>query len=462
MIFKTFKLILISLALFSSAVFANFPAYVELNVGESVKIDNYPEITLVSKRVVYFDSTHNRIGAADITLKVGNETVVAPVGYESPDVIARNARIGAELVSDYEKDFTNQRFHLIKDARIRISNANEPLMPKNSHVYPLDTPWNSGFRTQGWLCVCFNINILEGNEEMKAQRYHDGWDIGVWEGQLVRSVCTGTVVSPDDYPDFIETGLLYNKNDARVGPNPFLVKPDNAPVLYYYTHMSGLARDFKAGDIIKKGEPLGYASSRGSSGGWYHLHFSIIHLEKKVHVNPYPYLKEWYEESQPQNQDFMNEFDVYYHPELSAEKEQFEQNVVANKIEPTRHFRSDVHGVVHVREAVAKAPHAGLNHVIFYQFAVLKGQFKVDDAMDGELWFGHTGKARVYLNGTKVYDGENNNPYHRSKQPFQWDSVMMQVQFNQGLNEVIIAIEQTNPFWSFSIRPRNRLGIPLN
>ncbi len=447
---------------FTTIAFGNFPTYIELNVGESVQVGDYPEITLISQKVMFYDSTYHRIGASEVELQAGDKRVVIPMGYENSDVIVNGVRIGAELISDYERDFTNDRFHLEKDARIRISKAGEPLMPEDSYVYPLYTPWNSGFRTQGWLTVCINVDVMEGIAENKAARYHDGWDFGTWEGQLVRSVCRGTVVSPDAYPEFIEKNLLYNKNDAPIGTNCFLVKDPEQPVLYYYTHMSGLTRDFKRGEIIEKGEPLGYASNRGSSGGWFHLHFSIIHLEKKVHVNPFPFLKEWYVKSLPQYRDFLTDFDVFYKPDNSIDRAQFENDVVLGKIEPTHKFRNSLPGIVHVREAVAEAPFSGLNHVVVDQFAILKGAFECENDMPGELWFGHTGKARLYLNGELIYDDENKNPYHRKMQPFQWDSQMKQVDFRKGINEVIIAIEQTNPFWSFSIRPRSRLGIPMN
>ncbi len=456
-----FKILLCSILLFSRLLYANFPTYVEVNIGETLQVESYPEITLLSKRVTCYDSTFQRIGAAEIELRIGDKNVIVPVGYENPDVMVKNARIGVECIKDYEKDFTNNRFHLTKDARLRISRADEPLMPAGSHAYPLNTPWNSGFRTQGWLTICYNINTLEGKNELKMERYHDGWDLGVWEGQLVHAVCTGIIVSPDDYPELIEKDLLYNKNEARIGPNPFLIKHPELPILYYYTHMSGLTKDFQEGEMITKGEPLGYASSRGSSGGWYHLHFSIIHIDEKIHINPFPFLSEWYAESLPHYQDFITDFQVYDYEDTLLSKDQFEEGVISEKITTSRAFRNSLPGIIHVREAVARSPYAGLNHVLFGQFAVLKSQFTSRGDIPGELWFGHTGKARLYLNGKLIYDGENKDPYHRSIQPFQWDSHMMQTRFIDGKNEIVIAIEQTNPFWSFSVRPRNRLGIKL-
>ena len=301
------------LTIFASSLFAiNFPTYFEINTGETVELDGYPAVTLISKKVTYRDAASGRIGAAQATLKIGETEVVVPVGYENSDMIIGTVRVGVEVISDYEELQKNDRYHLTKDARIRIAHANQPLMPAGSHIYPLLVPWNNGSRTQGWLTACYNIDWLEGTSDPSMGRHHDGWDFGAWEGQLVRSVTQGIVVSPDDYPQLFEKGQLYNKNHAPVGGNPFLVKHPNLPLLYYYTHLSGLTRNFKEGEIIEKGEPLGYASSRGSSGGWYHLHFSMILIDDEMHVNPYPFLAEWYKESMTHYQDFLTVYKVYY------------------------------------------------------------------------------------------------------------------------------------------------------
>ena len=450
----------------------NFPHYVDMNIGETVNIEDFPPVTLVSKSVDYLEQrvkgvrlgwVKNRIGAASALIKIDEEEITVPVGYQSEDVIVGKVRIGVEFISDYEDKYPSKRLHLEKAARIRIARAGEPLMPKGSHVYPLFTPWNSGFRNIVFLSVATGIDALEGDYLAGMGRYHDGFDFGTWEGQLVRSVCRGIVISPDDYPELIEKGILYNINNRRIGTNPFLMKHPQLPLFYYYTHLGGLARNFQEGEIIEKGEIIGYASDRGNSGGWFHLHFSMILPEQKIHINPFPFVAEWYTESMPHYKDFLSDFEVYYQEDINPkEKESFEAAVLTEQIPCTQYFHNSIPGAIHLREAVAKASYSALNHVLFNQFAVLKGTFNSPGQIQGELWFGHTGIARLYLNGEKIYSGENKTPYHRSVQPFQADSKMIQCLYKQGQNEVIIAIEQTNPFWSFSIRPRTRLGLPLN
>lgn len=450
----------------------NFPHYFELDTGETAVIEDFPPVTLISKKVDYLEKrvkgvrlgwVENRIGSASAVVRIGVEDIVIPVGYQNEDVVVGTVRIGVEVISDYEAENPNARLNLEKDARLRVAHVGKPLMSKGSHVYPLFSPWNNGFRNLVFLTACTGIYALEGDNKSGMGRYHDGFDFGTWEGKLVRSVCRGIVVSPDDYPELIEKAILYNKNNRRIGTNPFLVKHPELPLLYYYTHLSGLAKDFQEGETIGKGEILGYASNRGSSGGWHHLHFSMIHLDHKMHINPYPFIAEWYREFMTHYSDFLSVFEVYYQENIKSEdRETFERKVLEGQIPCNHHFSNSLPGVIHLREAVAKAPYSGLNHALFNQFALLKGRFIITEQMSGELWFGHTGIARLYLNGEEVYLGENETPYHRSVQPLQVDSKMIQCKYKKGQNEVVIAIEQTNPFWSFSIRPRDRLGLPLN
>ncbi len=451
--------ILVVVFFVAAASAGNFPVYFEIGVGETVSLDGFPPIKLVDKKVTFWDENLKRIGAAQVTVLVGKEKVVVPIGYENDDVVVGNVRLGAEVISDYEKEFGNARFHPDKDVRLRIAKVGEDLMPGG--VYPFSEPWGSGTRNQGWLTVCTNIQSIESGK-FTQQRYHDGYDFGAWEGQLIRSVCKGTVVLASKYPQLLVKRIISNRNGgAVVGGNPFLVKHAELPVLFYYTHLSGLAKDFKDGDTIEAGEIIGYASARGASGGWYHLHFSTILIDQQIHVNPFPFLKEWYKKSLPHYMDFLSNFDVYHFKGESGKRTEFEQSVVASKVKPTGKFHNSLPGVVQLREAVAAAPFSGMNHAISGQFAILKGKFDCPEDMNGELWLGHTGKTRVYLNGEQVYSGENKNPYHRSARTIQTDSQMVKCQFKKGVNEVMAAVEQTNVFWSFSIRPRTKLGLPL-
>jgi murein DD-endopeptidase MepM/ murein hydrolase activator NlpD len=438
-----------------------FPIYYELNLNESIKLKNGVTLIVTDMGISSFDSVLNRIAEAWVTIGLNEKFYNLKVGHESNDLIAEGFRIGIDYTLNFQKSVMNPRIILKKDVRLRVSDANETLTPIGSHVYPLFTPWNSGFRTQGWLAVCYNIYQIEGTLPLKAGRYHEGSDLGIWEGQLIRSVCDGIVKKSDDYPNLMEAEILYDKNGNKVGGNPFIIKDKDLPLLYVHTHLGGLSKVYHSGDTIRKGEILGYASARGSSGDWFHLHFGIFHLEQGVFINTYPYLKQWYDESMPHFSDFVSCFDVYKRPGKSVSEYEFVEQVMNNQVKPIHSFSNTISGVVHVREATAEYPFSGTDHIVFNQSAVLKAEVNLPEAIKGELWYGHTGISMVYLNGALIYSGENTNSYHAGKQPFQWDGIMLPCNYRKGENEVVVFIKQTNPYWSFSLRLRDNLGRPI-
>lgn len=161
----------------------NFPCYFEINVGETIHMEGFPPITLLEKRVTSI--VYDKIAAAELDVKIGDVKITVPVGYEFDDVVEGDVRIGAEVISDYEKERPNNRYHLTKDARLRIAHAGKPLLNDGGYVFPLASPWNGGGQKISWLTM--------------SSRYHDGLDFGSWEGDMTFSVCDGIVVSPDDF-----------------------------------------------------------------------------------------------------------------------------------------------------------------------------------------------------------------------------------------------------------------------
>jgi hypothetical protein len=432
----------------------NFPCYFEINVGETVNMEGFPPITLLEKRVTSI--VYEKIAAAELDVKIGDTKITVPVGYEFDDVMAGDIRIGTEVISDYEKERPNNRYHLIKDARLRIAHAGKPLMIEGSHVFPLTSPWNGGGQKISWLTM--------------SSRYHDGLDFGSWEGDMTFSVCDGIVVSPDDYPELINKGVIYNKNNARIGTNPFLIKDPDLPVLYFYTHLSGLTRDWKEGEHIRKGQIIGYCGDRGSSGGWHHLHFSIVLINDAVCVNPFPFIKEWYLESMPHYLDFLSDFEVYLPGKENDPVDQIEREVLSGSRKSSAAYHNSMPGAVLLKDALVPIPYVRGRDEFWktpiYEapgYAVLTTNFISHDTLQGELWVGHTGLLRVYLNGDLVYSGEDKTPYifGDGTQPFQWDSQKIKCDFRQGANRLVMVALKRDRAWAFTIRPRTRLGLPL-
>ena len=158
--------------------------------------------------------------------------------------------------------------------------------------------------------------------------------------------------------------------------------------------------------------------------------------------------------------DFLSTFRVFQKNDPQKRTFEFEKEIIQGQHEPLRTFKNSLPGVVYARDAIAKCPHSGHEEAIFDQYAVFESSFE-STASEGEIWLGHAGIARVYLNGELIYTGENKSPYALKNQPFQWDAEMIKVKYNNGINTVTVALEQTSPYWSFSIRPRDRLGMPL-
>ncbi|HYO79583.1 MAG TPA: M23 family metallopeptidase [Thermoanaerobaculia bacterium] len=63
---------------------------------------------------------------------------------------------------------------------------------------------------------------------------------------------------------------------------------------YYYAHLDRYAPGLREGQLLRRGEILGYVGTTGNAGNTPHLHFALIRLDKDrrwwkgTYVNPYP------------------------------------------------------------------------------------------------------------------------------------------------------------------------------
>lgn len=65
---------------------------------------------------------------------------------------------------------------------------------------------------------------------------------------------------------------------------------------YYYAHLDRYAPGLHEGQLLRRGDVLGYVGTTGNAGNTPHLHFALIRLDKDrrwwkgTYVNPYPSL----------------------------------------------------------------------------------------------------------------------------------------------------------------------------
>lgn len=120
------------------------------------------------------------------------------------------------------------------------------------------------------------------NDARGGGRVHDAMDIMAPKGTPVIAVNDGKIVK------------LFNSKQGGLTVYQFNPEETHA---YYYAHLDGYAVGLKEGDVIKRGDLIGYVGSTGNaSPSAPHLHFAIFVLgpEKKwwqgTAINPFPLL----------------------------------------------------------------------------------------------------------------------------------------------------------------------------
>lgn len=117
--------------------------------------------------------------------------------------------------------------------------------------------------------------------ESRGNRRHEAIDI---------LAPTGTPVIATD--DGVVKKLFTSKPG---GLTVYQFDPDQR-FCYYYAHLDRYAPGLHEGQLLRRGEVLGYVGTTGNAGNTPHLHFALIRLDKDrrwwkgTYVNPYPFL----------------------------------------------------------------------------------------------------------------------------------------------------------------------------
>ena len=118
--------------------------------------------------------------------------------------------------------------------------------------------------------------------EKRGQRPHEALDIMAPRGTPVLAADDGKVAKLFRSDAGGLTVYQYDRDERFI---------------YYYAHLDRYAKDLAEGQVLKRGQVLGYVGSTGNaSPAAPHLHFTIFRLGadrrwwKGAAVNPYPYL----------------------------------------------------------------------------------------------------------------------------------------------------------------------------
>ena len=118
-------------------------------------------------------------------------------------------------------------------------------------------------------------------DEARGNRRHEAIDILAPKGTPVIATDDGVVKK------------LFTSKPG--GLTVYQFDPDQR-FCYYYAHLDRYAPGLREGQLLRRGEVLGYVGVTGNAGNTPHLHFALIRLDKDrrwwkgTYVNPYPYL----------------------------------------------------------------------------------------------------------------------------------------------------------------------------
>jgi murein DD-endopeptidase MepM/ murein hydrolase activator NlpD len=282
-----------------------FCQYCDLNVGESAV---YTTRTGVRKAIrleamdagsiaVRVNSSLTRISAGPVT----PETAPSSLGDLPSIAEIEGLRIGVDATRTFMTGtrYSVSSLNLHKDARLHVSEMQQPLASAITHVFPLpDFEW--GFASN-WL-----LKVIYG--------WHLGVDLYAGRGHLLVSIVDGTVIAMRHYRSGHDPEDYWGNNLGLLGEDG---------ILYCYMHWDSVVEGIHLGSRVSAGDLIGSVGRTGfeTKAIPSHLHLEMMILnhperfcfayerepgvlvtpnrflqpEVEGHViNPYPYLVEWY------------------------------------------------------------------------------------------------------------------------------------------------------------------------
>ena len=125
-------------------------------------------------------------------------------------------------------------------------------------------------------------DLHDSFDDLRGLRQHEGLDLAAPTGTAVIAVDDGTIAK---LFVSIAGGITIYEFDPTT------------TYAYYYAHLDGYAEGLHEGQVVKRGDVIGYVGTTGNAGDTAHLHFAIFKLgpEKRwwegTPINPYLVLR---------------------------------------------------------------------------------------------------------------------------------------------------------------------------
>ena len=259
---------------FTNLVFAQQPLFraVDIDVGATERVQfsdgKSATVKLLSISEVR-DKARSAIREARAEVEIDGSRATLSCGNYRLPVTVGGVQVDCTVTKAYYKNTDQDRWGLVKDARLRLWPAGSPFMPTGSMVYPVRQRWFAS-RTQ----MGNEPTYVDEGERITSNKiyYHAGLDIGGAEGLVdVVAATDGLVVD-------IGPAVLEKEKD-----NPALDREFNTVWVldergwyHRYTHLYSVDPSIKLGERVAMGQMVGKLGKEGGSGGWSHLHYEII------------------------------------------------------------------------------------------------------------------------------------------------------------------------------------------
>jgi hypothetical protein len=266
----------VSFFLFSACpVVARQPLFrtVDIDVGatDTVQLSDGKRATV---KLLWISETRDKARAAIREARAeveinGTRATLSCGNYRLP-VTLGGIQLDCTVTKAYYQNTDQDRWGLVKDARLRLWPAGSPFMPPGSMLYPVRQRWFAS-RTQ----MGNEPTYVDEGERITSSKiyYHAGLDIGGAEGLVdVLAATNGLVVG-------LGTAVIDKEKDNAILDREFndtVWVLDGRGWYHRYTHLYSYDPSVKLGGRVVMGQKVGTLGKEGGSGGWSHLHYEII------------------------------------------------------------------------------------------------------------------------------------------------------------------------------------------